>query len=80
MELLTDLWHFSNMEDILTLQTPNFAEFCVTFSSIDFFAFDKIKCAFTKHAIQKFTKHKSMSISWYYLHLVHMSFDYIIQD
>ena len=51
------------MEDILTLQTPNFAEFCVTFSSIDFFAFDKIKCAFTKHAIQKFTKHKSMSIS-----------------
>ena len=51
------------MEVVLTLQTPNSVEFCVPFSSIDSFAFDEIKCAFTKHAIQKFTKQQSISIS-----------------
>ena len=70
------------MEVILTLQTPNSAEFCAPFFSIDSFAFDEIKWryAFTKHAIQKFIKQQSMSISWYYLHLVHIPFDYIIPD
>ena len=77
-----DLSHLSNMEVILTLQTLNSAEFYVPFSSIDSFAFDEIKWrwAFTKHAIQTFSKQQSMSISWYYLHLVHMPFDYIIWD
>ena len=53
------------MEVILTLQTPNSAEFCAPFFSIDSFAFDEIKWryAFTKHAIQKFIKQQSMSIS-----------------
>ena len=49
----------------LTLQTLNFAEPCVTFSCIDYFAFDEIKwqCSFTKHTvILKKTKSKKLSL------------------
>ena len=73
-----DQWHLNNVKVILTLWTLNVAELCIPFSCIDCCVFDEIKwwCAFTKRTTQKIiTKLLSASVSWYYLHLVHLIFN-----
>ena len=72
LELSIDLWH------LICYLNTSITELCWTLCSFSLNWFSctykiKWRSAFTKHATQKsITQSKSTSMSWYYLHLVHL--------